>query len=188
MALKRISSPVTELSGPVDYNTLITTGVYHQGAYSDAKKSTNGPVGAPGLLEVHAGAGMTYQRYTVYRGGGIYTRSYYDYADTWYPWRKLLTEFRESDTALIRTSAVSGNWAQWDTSTLPTWLTAIRNNEGITTPPGRYRLEVVGSSRLATYLNGSSVGGLEAGVYLYDGELALYDSRGNAQATITRLA
>lgn len=92
MALKRISRPVTELSGPVDYNTLITTGVYHQGAYSDAKNSTNGPVGAPGLLEVHAGAGMTYQRYTVYRDGGIYTRSYYTYADTWYPWRKILTE------------------------------------------------------------------------------------------------
>ena len=188
MALRKISGPVAELTGPVDYNTLTTTGVYHQGAYRNAQDSTNGPRTAPGLLEVHAGAGMVYQRFTAYRDGGIYTRSYYDYADTWYPWRKLVTEFRESDTALIRTSAVSGNWAQWDTSTLPTWLTAIRNNEGITTPPGRYRLEVVGSSRLATYLNGSSVGGLEAGVYLYDGELALYDSRGNAQATITRLA
>lgn len=92
MALRKIGGPVTELSGPVDYNTLTTTGVYHQGAYSDAKNSTNGPVGAPGLLEVHVGSGMVYQRFTVYRDGGIYTRSYYAYNGTWYPWRKLLTE------------------------------------------------------------------------------------------------
>lgn len=92
MALRKISGPVTELSGPADFNTLTTTGVYHQGAYSHAQNSTNSPVKKPGLLEVHAGDGMVYQRYTVYRDGGIYTRSYYAYADTWYPWRKILTE------------------------------------------------------------------------------------------------
>lgn len=92
MALKKISGPVTELSGPVDYNTLTTTGVYHQGAYSDAQKCKNAPVSLPGLLEVHAGAGMVYQRFTVYRDLGIYTRSYYAHMDTWYPWRKILTE------------------------------------------------------------------------------------------------
>mgnify|MGYP006947037980 CR=1 FL=1 len=89
MALKKISSPVTELSGPVDFNTLSTTGVFHQGGYSSAQSSKNTPNGNPGLLEVFAANGVTYQRFTTYRGGGVYARDYYAYADTWSPWQKL---------------------------------------------------------------------------------------------------
>lgn len=169
------------IDGPLSLDSFTTTGVWHQNRNEDTGASY--PARAAGLLEVYALGYWTHQRYTtVY--GDVYIRR--AAGVTWSKWSKV-TAFRESDTALIRTSAVSGNWAQWDTVTLPTWLTTIRNNEGITTPPGRYRLEVVGSSRLAVYLNGNSVGGLEAGVYLYDGELSLYDSRGNAHATITRL-
>lgn len=92
VALKKISGPVTELSGPVDFNTFTTTGVYHQGKYGDAQESTNQPVKQAGLLEVFAGGSMVYQRFTVYRDGGIYTRSYYAWENKWYPWRKILTE------------------------------------------------------------------------------------------------
>lgn len=92
MALRKIRGPVTELTAPVDYNTLTTTGVWHQGRYGDARASQNMPGGVPGLLEVFAGSGMVYQRFTAYRGGGIYTRDYYAYQDTWSPWRKILTE------------------------------------------------------------------------------------------------
>ena len=66
--------------------------MYHQGSYSNARDSTNGASVNPGLLEVFSAAGLVYQRFTVYRDGGIYTRSYYAYSGTWYPWRKLLTE------------------------------------------------------------------------------------------------
>ena len=89
VALKRIGGPVTELSGPADFNTLTTTGVWHQSKYENAQNSTNGPVNHPGLLEVLAGAGIVYQRFTAYRGGGVYSRDYYAYADEWSAWREL---------------------------------------------------------------------------------------------------
>lgn len=99
MALKRIGGPVTELSGPVDYNTMTTTGVYHQGSYNDARASTNGAHPDPGLLEVFSASGLTYQRYTAYRGGGTYIRSYYGYIDTWEPWQKVATENQAPEVA-----------------------------------------------------------------------------------------
>lgn len=89
VALRRISGPVTELSGPVDYNTFTSTGVYHQGSYGNAKNSTNGPSSNPGLIEVFAGSGMVYQRYTVYRGSRTYVRDYYAYTSEWSAWREL---------------------------------------------------------------------------------------------------
>lgn len=89
VALKRIGGPVTELSGPVDYNTITTTGVWHQGNYNNARASTNGPNGDPGLLEVFACSGMVYQRYTTYRGGGVYARDYYSYTGEWSNWTRL---------------------------------------------------------------------------------------------------
>lgn len=89
MALKKIGGPVTDLSAPVDYNTLTATGVWHQGNYNNARNSTNGPTTQPGLLEVFAGSGMTYQRFTVYRGGGVFARDYYSYANEWSAWREL---------------------------------------------------------------------------------------------------
>ena len=80
---------MTELSGPVDYNTMTASGVWHQSKYENAQNSTNGPVNQPGLLEVLAGAGILYQRFTAYRDSGIYARSYYAYASEWSPWRRL---------------------------------------------------------------------------------------------------
>ena len=89
VALKKISSPVTELTGPVDYNTLTSTGVWHQGGYANAQSSKNTPNNLPGLLEVFAASGTIYQRFTAYRGAGVYARDYYAYADTWSTWQKL---------------------------------------------------------------------------------------------------
>ena len=89
MALKQIGGPITELSGPVDYNTMTTTGVWHQSSYNNARNSTNGASVNPGLLEVFSSAGLTYQRYTVYRGGGVYARDYYGYTGEWSSWQKL---------------------------------------------------------------------------------------------------
>ena len=91
MALKKIGGPITELDGPADFNTFTTTGVWHQSNYTNARASTNGPSGNPGLLEVFSSAGMTYQRYTAYRGGGVYSRDYYSYVGEWSPWRELTT-------------------------------------------------------------------------------------------------
>ena len=91
MALKKIARPITEISGPVDLNTFTTTGVWHQGGYNDARSSKNMPSGLPGLLEVFAASGITYQRFTAYRGGGVYARDYYAYADEWSSWKRLDT-------------------------------------------------------------------------------------------------
>ncbi|MDK7139729.1 pyocin knob domain-containing protein [Corynebacterium simulans] len=89
MALKKIAQPINELSGPVDFNSFTSTGVWHQGGYSSAQSSKNTPNSLPGLLEVFATNGVTYQRFTTYRGGGVYARDYYAYADTWSNWQKL---------------------------------------------------------------------------------------------------
>ena len=87
--LKKIAQPINELSSPVDFNSFTSTGVWHQSSYNNARASTNGASVNPGLLEVFSSAGLVYQRYTVYRGGGVYARDYYAYADTWSPWQKL---------------------------------------------------------------------------------------------------
>lgn len=90
MTLRKISSssPITNLRGAVDYNTLKTTGVFYHGSWADAKASPNGP-GLPGLLEVYGADGMVFQKFIAYRDYGMYYRSYYGWANEWYPWRKL---------------------------------------------------------------------------------------------------
>ena len=90
MALKRISTPVTEL-GSEDLNTVTRTGVYVQPRNRDAENAANYPISRAGLLEVHTLRGFTFQRYTAYKDFGVYTRSYYGYEGEWSPWRKLLT-------------------------------------------------------------------------------------------------
>lgn len=62
VALKRIAQPITELDGPADFNTLTTTGVWHQSNYTNARASTNGPSVNPGLLEVFTSATTTATR------------------------------------------------------------------------------------------------------------------------------
>lgn len=91
MALKRISTPVTELSNE-DLSTVTRTGAYIQTSNYWAKHSQNYPRNVAGLLEVHNGGSFVFQRYTGYKDFGIYTRSYYGYEGKWSPWRKLLTE------------------------------------------------------------------------------------------------
>lgn len=91
MALRKISGPVTELATQ-DLNTITKTGVYIQTSNNNAANSGNYPLAAAGVLEVHTGNVFTFQRYTAYKGFGIYTRSYYGFSGEWEPWRKLLTE------------------------------------------------------------------------------------------------
>lgn len=91
MALRKISTPVTEL-GSEDLNTITRTGVYVQPRNRIAERSENYPLNLAGLLEVHNGGSFVFQRYTGYKDFGIYTRSYYGYEGKWSPWRKLLTE------------------------------------------------------------------------------------------------
>lgn len=91
MGLKRISTPVTELSTE-DLNTVTGTGAYVQTSNYWAKRSANYPRAVAGLLEVHNGGTFVFQRYTAYKGFGIYTRSYYGYEGEWSPWRKILIE------------------------------------------------------------------------------------------------
>lgn len=87
--LKKIAQPITEMSGPVDFNSFTSTGVWHQGSYNNAQSSKNTPNNLPGLLEVFAASGTIYQRLTTYRGSYVYARDYYAYADTWSDWQKL---------------------------------------------------------------------------------------------------
>lgn len=89
MALKKIGGPITSLTSPVDYNTMTTTGVYHQVSYNNARASTNGASVNPGLLEVFSVDGAVFQRFTVYQGSRVYARDYYGYIDTWSAWREL---------------------------------------------------------------------------------------------------
>ena len=91
MALRKISGPVTELKTE-DLNTITRTGAYVQALNYWAERSQNYPRNVAGLLEVHNGGSLVFQRYTGYKDFGIYTRSYYGYEGKWSPWRKLLTE------------------------------------------------------------------------------------------------
>jgi hypothetical protein len=75
----------TDIPSGVDLNTYTITGWYHQNTNAGASAGTNYPVGLAGLLEVYTDGSMTYQRYTLYNSGQIYTRS--KYISTWYAWR-----------------------------------------------------------------------------------------------------
>jgi hypothetical protein len=75
------------LSGAsTDLNTYTSSGIYHQSANANAGTGANYPVAYAGMLEVFASSSMVYQRYTLYNGGQIYTRSSYN--GTWYGWRQ----------------------------------------------------------------------------------------------------
>ena len=91
VGLKRISTPVTELSTE-DLNTVTGTGAYVQTSNYYAERSQNYPRKVAGLLEVHNSGSFVFQRYTSYKDFGIYTRSYYGYEGTWSPWQKILTK------------------------------------------------------------------------------------------------
>lgn len=72
----------------VNLDTVTKTGVYHQATSANASTALNYPVGVAGLLEVHnPDAGMTYQRYTVYKSGGVYWRGLYQ--NSWGEWKRV---------------------------------------------------------------------------------------------------
>jgi hypothetical protein len=66
------------LGGSVDLNTITSTGTYHQPTNANASSGTNYPVASGGMLEVYSSSSMTYQRYTVYNTGVVYTRAIYN--------------------------------------------------------------------------------------------------------------
>ena len=70
----------------VNLDTVTKTGVYHQAASANASTALNYPTGTAGLLEVHnPDAGMTYQRYTVYKSRDFYWRGLYQ--NSWGEWK-----------------------------------------------------------------------------------------------------
>jgi uncharacterized coiled-coil DUF342 family protein len=66
------------LGGSVDLNTITSTGTYHQPTNANASSGTNYPAASAGMLEVYSSSSMTYQRYTVYNTGVVYTRAIYN--------------------------------------------------------------------------------------------------------------
>jgi len=81
-----------DLAAAIDLNTITTTGIYHQNSSAQASSGSNYPVGQAGLLEVYnndepgGNALHTYQRYTEYSTGNVWTRQRYH--STWYAWAK----------------------------------------------------------------------------------------------------
>lgn len=72
----------------VNLDTVTKTGVYHQATSSNASTALNYPTGTAGLLEVYnPDAGMTYQRYTVYKSGDVYWRGLYQ--GSWGKWKRV---------------------------------------------------------------------------------------------------
>lgn len=72
----------------VNLDTVTKTGVYHQATSANASTALNYPTGTAGLLEVHnPDAGMTYQRYTVYKSGDIYWRGLCQ--NSWGAWKRV---------------------------------------------------------------------------------------------------
>jgi hypothetical protein len=81
-----------DLAAAIDLNTITTTGIYHQNSNAQASSGSNYPVGQAGLLEVYnndepgGNAIHTYQRYTEYSTGNVWTRQRYH--SIWYAWAK----------------------------------------------------------------------------------------------------
>ena len=77
-----------------------------------------------------------------------------------------------------------GSWSKWDTSTVPSWVAVERSGECLRLPPGRYRMEVLGTSAIA-YVDGKSLGQV-AGVRYLPASVGvdLYASTTSAQPTI----
>lgn len=77
-----------------------------------------------------------------------------------------------------------GSWSKWNTSTVPGWVTVERGGECLRLPPGRYRMEVIGTSAIA-YVDGKSLGQV-AGVRYLPASVGvdLYASTTSAQPTI----
>jgi hypothetical protein len=80
----------TEIGNAIDLNTFTTSGLYYQTSDAEAAAGTNYPTPSAGVLEVLKGSNaMIWQRYTVYKNGGVaendvYLRSYY--TSTWSAW------------------------------------------------------------------------------------------------------
>jgi len=70
----------------VNLDDFLTTGMYHQSSNSNAAASPNSPDVHAGMLEVVNSGSMTFQRYTVYSTGVIYTRC--RYISTWPAWQR----------------------------------------------------------------------------------------------------
>lgn len=91
MALRKISQPIQKL-GYEHLDTLTRTGVWHQDTSAKADPARGYPgLGEAGLLEVFSpDAAMVYQRYTVFRSGGMFWRGWY--VGKWYPWVEVATK------------------------------------------------------------------------------------------------
>lgn len=77
-----------------------------------------------------------------------------------------------------------GSWSKWNTSTVPGWVAVERGGECLRLPPGRWRMEVIGTSAIA-YVDGKSLGQV-AGVRYLPASVGvdLYASTTSAQPTI----
>lgn len=65
------SLKVTNIPASADLNTYTTQGTFHQGSNANAAGGSNYPEPYAGLLEVLGTSAFVYQRYWVYRGGGV---------------------------------------------------------------------------------------------------------------------
>ena len=77
-----------------------------------------------------------------------------------------------------------GSWSKWNTSTVPGWVAVERGGECLRLPPGRYRMEVLGTSAIA-YVDGKSLGQVAGVRYLpATSSVDLYASTTSNQPTI----
>ena len=94
------------------------------------------------------------------------------------------------DSVLCRTGDTPSprSWATWDLPTDHPTVT-VPNPEVVKAQRGKWRCEVL-AGRALTYVDGKNMGDNGPGVYVYEGELAIYNQRISERVTmiLTRLA
>lgn len=131
-----------DIGSGIDLDTYLSSGYYHQNANAGAAAGSNYPVGTAGMLEVLADGLMTYQRYTGYNTGTVYTRARYQ--TSWTPWRTVLdtASFSGIVPSVVGTGA-SGTWGISITGNAATasssaWADQVDVNSGQSTQTTRY--------------------------------------------------
>lgn len=89
---------VADIPSSADLNTYTTLGMYHQNSNANTTSGSNYPINLAGWLEVYTDGSMTYQRYTEYLSGTVYTRVKYN--SSWSAW--------QGGLVTVSTSAPSG--------------------------------------------------------------------------------
>ena len=131
-----------DIGSGIDLDTYLSSGYYHQNGNASAAAGSNYPVGTAGMLEVLADGLMTYQRYTGYNTGTVYTRARYQ--TSWTPWRTVLdtASFSGIVPSVVGTGA-SGTWGISITGNAATassadWADQVDVNSGQSTQTTRY--------------------------------------------------